>query len=101
MSKKSFIDRIKVKDPCTQDWETMRGNESVRFCDHCVKSVTDLSTMTRKLAMKMVRESNGRVCIRYIEDPHTKKPVFADRFVHLTRSAPSLAAGVMSASMSL
>jgi hypothetical protein len=101
MSKKSFIDEIKVKDPCTQDWETMRGNDYVRFCDHCSKNVTDISKMTRKRALKLVRETNGKLCIRYLENPRDNSPMFADRFVRLTRRAPSLATGVMSASLVL
>jgi hypothetical protein len=31
MSKKSFIDSVEVKSPCTEDWAQMQGNERVRF----------------------------------------------------------------------
>ncbi|HJS52369.1 MAG TPA: hypothetical protein VJ781_10755, partial [Pyrinomonadaceae bacterium] len=101
MPRKRFIDRIKVKDPCTQDWETMRGNDTVRFCDHCWKNVTDISTMTRKRAMKVVRKSKGSLCVRYLEEPRDHSPMFADRLTSLTRRAPSLATGAMGASLVL
>lgn len=100
MSKNGFIDNVKVGTPCSEDWEKMRGNSQVRMCDHCVKEVTDLSTFTRKQAKRMVRSSDGNICIRYVEHPVTKRPMFADQFHQITRRAPGIAAGVMTASMS-
>ena len=101
MSKKSFIDSVKVKDPCTEDWEQMHGNDRVRFCSHCSKHVNNLSEMTRKEAMRLVRSSGGNLCIRYIQNPVTKRPMFAEQLLQITRRAPGLAAGVMTASMAL
>lgn len=101
MSKKSFIDSVEVKNPCTEDWEKMHGNDRVRFCDHCAKDVKNLSAVTRKEAMRMVRASGGSLCIRYKENPATRRPIFADQLFQITRRSPSIAAGVMTASLSL
>src|SRR5687768_15372186 len=101
MSRKSFIDSVEVKSPCTEDWDKMHGNERVRFCDHCAKNVNNLSEMTRKEAARMVRASGGSLCIRYIKHPTTRRPLFADQLIQLTRRAPGLTASVMSASMAL
>lgn len=99
MSKKSFIDSVEVKSPCTEDWEKMHGNDRFRFCSHCTKHVNNLSEMTRKEAMRFVRASNGGICIRYIKDPVTNRPLFANQLLQITRRAPGLAAGVMTASI--
>ena len=101
MSTKSFIDSVKVGNPCTEDWQKMHGTDRVRFCDHCAKDVRNLSAVTRKEAMRLVRASGGNLCIRYIENPVTHRPFFADQLVHITRRAPGLAAGVMTASLGL
>src|SRR5437762_6602409 len=101
MSKKSFIDSVEVKSPCTEDWETMHGNDRVRFCDHCAKDVNNISEMTRKQAMRLVRAAGGNLCVRYIHDPVTKRPLFAEQLLQITRRTPGLAAGVMTASVSL
>ncbi len=101
MSKKSFIDSVKVGDPCSQKWEKMRGSDRVRFCDHCSKDVKNLSAITRKEAMRLVRGSDGNICIRYVADPRTKRPLFADQFHQITRRVPGLVAGVMTASLTL
>lgn len=101
MSKKSFIDSVKVGSPCGEDWEKMSGNERVRFCSHCSKHVNNLSEMTRKEAARFVRGSGGDICIRYIADPVTRQPMFANQLLQITRRAPGIAAGVMTASMSL
>ena len=101
MSKKSFIDSVEVKSPCTEDWSHMQGNERVRFCSHCSKSVNNLSEMTRKEAIRLVRASGGSLCIRYVANPVTKRPMFADHLLQITRRTPSLAAGVMTASLAM
>ena len=101
MKKKRYVEKIRVEDPCSQDWHQMIGNEEVRFCTHCAKSVNNLSAMTRRDAMRLVRQSNGRLCIRYIQHPETDAPVFADQLIQISRRVPRVAAGVMSASLSL
>ncbi|MGB7200935.1 MAG: ankyrin repeat domain-containing protein [Pyrinomonadaceae bacterium] len=101
MSKKSFIDSVKVGSPCGEDWKQMSGNARVRFCSHCSKHVNNLSEMTRKEAARFVRGAGGDICIRYITDPVTRQPMFANQLLQITRRAPGIAAGVMTASMSL
>ena len=100
MSKKSLIDAIEVKTPCAENWNEMRGNEKIRFCAHCNFEVNNISALTRKQAMRLVRASSGRICVRYVKNPVTRKPVFADKFYQITSRA-GLAAGVLGASLSL
>jgi len=101
MSKKSFIDSVEVGKPCSENWSEMNGNERVRFCAHCSKHVNNLSEMTRKEAVRFVRMSGQDICIRYIADPVTRRPVFAEQLLQITRRTPRLAAGVMTMSISL
>lgn len=102
MSKNSFKnDLFKVTSPCSQDWEQMRGNEKVRFCDHCALEVNNISAMRRKDALRLVKNSDGRVCVRYIKNPQTNAPVFAGKFHQITRRAPMLAVGAMTAALGL
>ena len=100
MSKKSVLDSLRVASPCREDWDEMRGNDKVRFCSHCEKSVNNISEMTPKEAIRLARRSNGNICIRYRVDPATKAPVFASRFHQLTRS-PLAATGVVAATLAL
>ena len=58
-SVRSF-DRIKIPAPCDADWEAMSGNDQVRFCEHCNLRVTDLSSMTRQEATRLVARSEAR-----------------------------------------
>jgi hypothetical protein len=100
-SQRNFIDSVEVKDPCSENWEEMTGNDKVRFCSHCSKDVNNLSEMTRKEARRLVRASGGNLCIRYIPHPVTRRPMFAEQLLQITRRTPRLTAGVMSASLSL
>ena len=101
MSKKKLIDAIEVKSPCSESWDEMQGNDQVRFCSHCAKSVNNLSEMTRREAVRLVRTSGGNLCIRYIKHPKTSKPLFAENLYRITRRASGLAAGVITATISL
>lgn len=82
--RKDLLDRVSVEKPCTMDWNKMFGNDEVRFCEHCVKSVHNLSAMTRKDAERLVEKSNGNLCIRYYTDKN-KKIAFGDAPVQITR----------------
>ena len=94
MSKKSFIDSVKVKGPCSEDWDQMTGNDRVRFCSHCAKHVNNLSEMTRKEARRLVRDSGGNLCVRYIYEPLTKRPLFAEQLLQITRRTPAALAAI-------
>lgn len=78
----------------------MSGTEKVRFCSHCELHVNNISALTRKQAMRLVRKSKGRICVRYVKNPVDNKPLFADRLYQITRRA-GIAAGVLGASLSL
>jgi len=95
MKKVKFIENIKVKTPCSEEWNDMTGNERIRFCSHCAKDVNNISEMTRKEAMRLVRKYEGRLCIRYHIDPTTQRPIFIDTLHKITRRGPSVTAGVM------
>ncbi len=48
MPVKAHVDQISIASPCKADWNSMSGNDEVRFCEHCNLSVHNLSALTRK-----------------------------------------------------
>jgi hypothetical protein len=78
----------------------MTGNDKVRFCSHCSKSVNNISEMTPRKVAKLVMRSNGNLCIRYRVDPVTNGPIFSPQLVKIAGRA-GLAAGVLGASITL
>ncbi|MEP6925170.1 MAG: ankyrin repeat domain-containing protein [Pyrinomonadaceae bacterium] len=101
MSKKTVFDRVEVAAPCSQDWNTMFGNDEVRFCHHCVKNVHDLSAMTRKQAKKLVAQSQGNLCIRYIRRPDGRIQTIEPKLYKIAGRASRIAAGVFGATLTL
>jgi hypothetical protein len=101
MSAEKLLDSITVKEPCSEKWDQMQGSDSIRYCSHCATDVRDLSGLTRKQVVRLVLESNGRLCVRYVRDPLTRRPMFADQLIQIGRRAPRVAAGVVSASLAL
>jgi ankyrin repeat protein len=101
-SARSF-DRITIAAPCNTDWDAMAGNDQVRFCEHCQLQVTNLSTLTRSEAMRLVERSQGRLCVRYVQRANGEVLTgqLPRRLHHIGRRVSRLAAGAFSATLSV
>src|SRR5438876_6649634 len=97
------LDRISIPKPCNADWDSMIGNDQVRFCEHCNLHVTDLSSMTRHEATRFVARSQGRICVRFIQrtDGGVLNRRMPEKLYRIGRRASKLAAGAFSATLSL
>lgn len=98
--KQDLLDRIDVREPCTESWEEMTGNDKVRFCSHCAKNVYDISAYTRERAEKLVRDSAGGLCVRYRKDDSGRVVTAPPRFTQIKRQA-KIAAGVLATTLSV
>lgn len=63
----SPLNNLKIASPCSADWNEMYGNERKRFCGDCKLNVYNLSGMTRYDAENLLRNSEGRLCVRYFK----------------------------------
>jgi hypothetical protein len=61
----AVLSQIRVAKPCKARWESMAGDERVRFCRQCSKHVYNLSAMTSEEAAALVYEKEGKLCTRY------------------------------------
>lgn len=59
------LDRLYVSSPCNADWETMPGDERVRYCGQCHLNVYNISALTRNQAEKLIAETEGRLCAKF------------------------------------
>jgi hypothetical protein len=103
MPPKLFLKNLTIPSPCSTDWNSMKGNDQVRFCEHCDLSVFNLSTMTRHQAERLVTRSNGRLCVQFVADPNGK-PLFAEagqKLYRISRRASRIAAGAFTAALSV
>ncbi len=58
------LEDIRIATPCSADWDEMSGDARVRFCGKCEKNVYNLSAMTREEGEALVRQKEGRLCVR-------------------------------------
>ena len=65
----NLFDEITVANPCKVSWDSMRGDDRVRFCTHCRSKVFNLSEMNRAQAERLVTESLGKMCVRFYRRP--------------------------------
>jgi hypothetical protein len=58
------LEMLRIASPCHVAWEDMAGTNRMRFCQVCQEVVYDLSAMTRKEPAKLIRQKNGKACVR-------------------------------------
>jgi hypothetical protein len=56
------LENLRIASPCLARWNEMAGDEKVRFCASCRKSVYNLSAMTRGEAEELITAREGRLC---------------------------------------
>lgn len=97
------LDNINVSSPCTADWSSMVGNKSVRFCEHCDHNVHNISEMRTSDALRLVRNSKGRLCVRYVRlaDGEISTLPSHPRLYSIKRRVSRIAAGAFGAALSL
>ncbi|HEY8184728.1 MAG TPA: ankyrin repeat domain-containing protein [Pyrinomonadaceae bacterium] len=103
MAPKNFLNNLTVPSPCITDWDSMIGNDQVRFCEHCSLEVHNLSQMTRNQAQRLVARSNGRLCVRYYQDPRGRPVTLPVRqkLHRIGRRVSRVAAGAFTATLSI
>jgi hypothetical protein len=62
---KSTLDKVRIAAPCSADWDSMFGNERVRFCEQCELNVYNLSEMSKADAERLIGQTEGRLCVRF------------------------------------
>lgn len=63
----SPLTNLKIASPCSADWNEMAGDERKRFCGDCKLNVYNLSGMTGYDAENLLRNAEGRLCVRYFQ----------------------------------
>ncbi|HEX7958040.1 MAG TPA: ankyrin repeat domain-containing protein [Pyrinomonadaceae bacterium] len=93
---------LQISEPCSVGWDSMTGNDRVRFCEHCQLDVRSLAEFTPRQAMDLVLRSGGRLCLR-IERvggaPRTR--ALPEPLYQIGRRASRLAAGAFGAALTL
>ena len=102
MSGKDFSNQIRINSPCNQDWDSMFGNDRVRFCEHCQLSVHNLDLTSRKQLRRLIARANGRLCVTYLQPAHRQSNGFVSPVLHkIGRRTSVIAASAFSAGLSL
>ena len=59
------LDVLHVPSPCSVPWQRMSGDDRVRHCPDCQKSVYNLSAMTATEADAILRDNPDGPCVRF------------------------------------
>ena len=64
MKRQTDVLNLRVASPCHVGWETMTGDDRVRFCDSCKLNVYDLAGLTTTEIKSLISETEGGICGR-------------------------------------
>ncbi len=56
--------KIRIEQPCHEDWNKMKEAEKGRYCQACEKNVVDFSVMSNAQIIDFLSNNNGKVCGR-------------------------------------
>lgn len=56
--------KLKIENPCEQNWEEMNPAEGGKYCVHCSKNVVDFTSLSDREIIQHISKSSGRICGR-------------------------------------
>ena len=62
-----LLSNVSIASPCEVSWESMKGDNRVRFCGECHLNVYNLSNMKAVDAAALVQQTEGRLCIKFYQ----------------------------------
>ena len=63
-SDSDLLNKLYIAAPCSVPWESMEGDDRIRHCGQCALNVYDVSKLTTKEAADLIRNKEGRLCMR-------------------------------------
>ncbi len=60
----TILDEIRIATPCQANWDDMPGDDRVRECALCARSVYNIAAMTSEEAAALIAGREGRLCAR-------------------------------------
>ena len=100
MSARDSVSQLRIASPCSVAWDSMTGNERVRFCEHCQLSVHNIDFTSRKQIRRLIARSGERICVSY-RQPEIATPPVAPVLYKIGRRASVIAASAFSATLSI
>lgn len=62
MKKRNII--LNINKPCSENWTTMKQNETGKFCLNCSKNVVDFTNLSDQETIKIITQSTTKICGR-------------------------------------
>ena len=64
--------RLKIENPCEEDWNKMSMTEGGRFCLHCSKTVMDFTQLSDREILHIIKNSPDGICGRLRADQQNR-----------------------------
>ena len=99
MSARDSASQIRIASPCDVDWDSMAGNDRVRFCEHCKLTVHNVDFINKKQLRRLIARSGDRLCVNYRQPAPQLSPT--PILYKIGRRTSVIAASAFSATLSI
>ncbi|MFY1048365.1 carboxypeptidase-like regulatory domain-containing protein [Chryseobacterium sp. GP-SGM7] len=70
---------IQIENPCEEKWDNMQNIPDGKFCDLCSKTVLDLTQKSDEEILKILDESNGKICGRTFKYQSSRNSIVSEK----------------------
>ena len=98
-SARDSVSQLRIPSPCDVAWDSMIGNDRVRFCEHCQLTVHHIDIASPKQIRRLIARSKGRLCVNYVQP--APQPTPAPVLYKIGRRTSIIAASAFSATLSI
>lgn len=72
---------IQIENPCEEKWNNMQNIPDGKFCDLCSKTVLDLTQKSDEEILKILDESNGKICGKIFRHQSNRNPISSEKII--------------------
>jgi hypothetical protein len=81
LNKTLMMKIIQIENPCEEKWDDMQNIPEGKFCDLCSKTVLDLTQKSDQEILKILDESNGRICGRIFSHQSNRNYISSEKII--------------------
>lgn len=87
--------KLKIENPCEENWNKMTTVDGGKFCSRCCKTVMNFTNLSDGEILKRMKKASHSACIRIREDQHERALIIKESKTSATLTFSKIAASLL------